>query len=542
MNRILLQECLDELRSDDSVELTEGHKDRLGHKIRWTRRKKQERDKMRVAGQKGRIAIPGIQNQPTTNPSEEPPPTPPVDPNAEQKLAELAATIEQSGAKSQEDFLSELSNACGRRMGDIDRTRYFSNAKTGKALTLRLSNHRGNAESFKRHKEPTGNFGVVVKMKEQDFIPHDEVQYTEEVFFGDDLDAELEIGIVKGLIDWVARGQYTGPTGNQTFLSPGNGRPSRTRPPKNLVAGQSAASRTPPATPPTEPGVQESFFSRFSNLDYLYWILDEGKDRLIDRLPSLDDAQKAQMKQFFAKRPNLESRFDWNRPETITWDAFQSIANGYEDPIDPDTVPEFSNKRDEGDGIVSYEVQDDQDGQLAVRRIVDTHWGKKANPWCLITRGIDGDFRDELDGAWDYWEDYSSLPKRIAFKDGELLAFMATDEPGRTDYGGLSEEEAIDKAWMTAFPDLWKEYQHWLVSRLSRGRFQIGKGMTYDEEWAHFGTWLDRKGYANESKQCDDIVEKVRQDAWNCDETWWDRNDRPHPSVHDCVISTPRKE
>ena len=153
--------------------------------------------------------------------------------------------------------------------------------------------------------------------------------------------------------------------------------------------------------------------------------LTEGKDRLIDRLPSLDDAQKTQMKQFFAKRPSLESKFDWNRPDSITWDAFQNIASGYEEPIDPDTVPEFSDKRDEGDGIVSYEVQDGQDGQLAVRRIVDAHWGRDANPWCLIGRSKT---TGGLGVAWEDWKNYGDCPKRIAFKDGKLLAFCATNK------------------------------------------------------------------------------------------------------------------
>lgn len=221
-------------------------------------------------------------------------------------------------------------------------------------------------------------------------------------------------------------------------------------------------------------------------------ILDEGKDRLIDRLPSLDDAQKAQMKQFFAKRPSLESKFDWNRPETITWDAFQSIANGYEDPIDPDTVPEFSDKRDEGDGIVSYEVQDDQDGQLAVRRIVDAHWGRGANPWCLIARDISA---GGLSGAVKHWRVYSSLPKRIAFKGDYPVAFMATDG----DHDALRDE-----------------YEEWLEDNgLREGLFSF-------EDW-----YLQ---YAPEELK------------WADSEVWWDRRDDSHPSVHDCVISTPRKE
>ena len=250
---------------------------------------------------------------------------------------------------------------------------------------------------------------------------------------------------------------------------------------------------------PTEPGVQESFFSRFSNLDYLYQILDEGKDRLIDKLPSLDDAQKAQMKQFFAKRPNLESKFDWNRPDSITWDAFQNIASGYEEPIDPDTVPEFSGKRDEGDGIVSYEVQDDRAGQYAVRRIIDTHWGKDANPWCLLAR--DKDLASHREATKEYvnwvWDRTGFRPtwERLSDSD-ELKAYK--EETGKDGLVGLSLDRVLNPAWK-----YWQEYS----SVPKRIAFKDRKLLAFCA--TNKGRWFG--------------------------EEWWDRNDYSHPSVHDCV-------
>ena len=93
--------------------------------------------------------------------------------------------------------------------------------------------------------------------------------------------------------------------------------------------------------------------------------------------------------------------------------------------INPDTVPELSDKRELKNGITTYLVQDDKAGQAAMRRIINTHWGKDANPWCLLQGNGDGILSD---GAWSYWQQYSALPKRVAFKDGKLLAFMATDK------------------------------------------------------------------------------------------------------------------
>lgn len=48
--------------------------------------------------------------------------------------------------------------------------------------------------------------------------------------------------------------------------------------------------------------------------------------------------------------------------------------------VNPDTVPEFSEKRELPGGITVYTVQDDKAGQAAVRNIIDTHWGEDANP------------------------------------------------------------------------------------------------------------------------------------------------------------------
>ncbi len=102
-----------------------------------------------------------------------------------------------------------------------------------------------------------------------------------------------------------------------------------------------------------------------------------------------------------------------------------------EPPINPDTVPELSDKRDMGSGVTTYLVQDDKAGQLAMRKIINTHWGKDANPWCLLQGDGEGNLSDGSNGrynAWHYWQHYNALPKRVAFQDGKLLAFMATNK------------------------------------------------------------------------------------------------------------------
>lgn len=94
-------------------------------------------------------------------------------------------------------------------------------------------------------------------------------------------------------------------------------------------------------------------------------------------------------------------------------------------PLNPDEEPLFTNRTVVSDthGIVTYEVPDSKEGQMAVRKFVDSHFGKSANPWCLITRFDDG---DALTQAWSYWKTYSNAGRKIAFQNGKLIAFMSS--------------------------------------------------------------------------------------------------------------------
>lgn len=145
--------------------------------------------------------------------------------------------------------------------------------------------------------------------------------------------------------------------------------------------------------------------------------------------------------------------------------------------INPDTVKEFTNKTDVGQDVTVYDVEYSKEGQLAVRKVVDTHFGKKADPWCLVARmggyyasdqayskqerdqmiadqeavgryvevteyKEDGqtvyeltiynpkDSVDSLDSAYDHWKSYNKKGNgfKIAFKNGKLLCFRDGNE------------------------------------------------------------------------------------------------------------------
>ena len=259
--------------------------------------------------------------------------------------------------------------------------------------------------------------------------------------------------------------------------------------------------------------------------------LEESKDRLIDKLPNLDAGQKNEMKKFFRRNPSLENHFDWNKLNSITYDSFRALADNYPEPIDPDTVMEFSDKRNEGNGIVSYEVDDTKKGQRAVRRIVDTHWGKDANPWCLIQTDEYGltDFADRC------WESYDKLPKRIAFKNGKLLAFMATG--GLDLFNGWNElhpqigfSNSVADVFSEAFPE-WVENHYEIPEGYEKQAliaFEKQLNATNELE----GAFSDSPNIPLTPELRKRILQATRDMIMGGIKVeWWDRNDNSHPNL-----------
>ncbi|TFH97674.1 toxin-antitoxin system YwqK family antitoxin [Porphyromonas levii] len=117
--------------------------------------------------------------------------------------------------------------------------------------------------------------------------------------------------------------------------------------------------------------------------------------------------------------------------DPMSYDSPMSLIEAFkkyklrEGAVNPDTVPELSNKREIGYGITVYDVDDTPEGQLAMRRIVDTHFGEDANPWCLLQGDGDGGVTD---AAWDYWQHYDGCEKKVAFENGKLIAFCANED------------------------------------------------------------------------------------------------------------------
>jgi len=138
----------------------------------------------------------------------------------------------------------------------------------------------------------------------------------------------------------------------------------------------------------------------------------------------------------------------------------------------PDKVKTFTNKTELTDGVTIYNVEDSKQGQKDVRKVIDTHFGKKSNPWCLCARDtrvdqqygvfntkaeaeqfadkyralgyeiemsyrkkemeydvyadlMTGNEKTELNEAWSQWKRYNEEGNghKIAFHNGRLVAF-----------------------------------------------------------------------------------------------------------------------
>lgn len=117
-----------------------------------------------------------------------------------------------------------------------------------------------------------------------------------------------------------------------------------------------------------------------------------------------------------------------------------------EKPIDPDTVPTLSNKKKFPNGITVYDVEDSEQSRKNMREIINTHLGKDTSPWCLLQGDKNGVLTDGKDVYWDH---YGDIQKQVAFKDGKLLAFRATDE-----FGHLDRDQMALNALQKDYPDI----------------------------------------------------------------------------------------
>jgi len=139
-----------------------------------------------------------------------------------------------------------------------------------------------------------------------------------------------------------------------------------------------------------------------------------------------------------------EDIFSYNNPNGII-EKYAGKAKAK--PTDPNTVKEFTKVVDydfsmgkeivevynKKYGIKEYIIgeqvsenawQESKESQLAVREVMDTHFGENSNPWCL-TQKKNGKLTEN---SWEMWEHYSDGPKSLVFQNGKLIGFKANGE------------------------------------------------------------------------------------------------------------------
>lgn len=124
-----------------------------------------------------------------------------------------------------------------------------------------------------------------------------------------------------------------------------------------------------------------------------------------------------------------------NHVDPLLYDRPMDIINSFEKlnregkPIDPDTVSTLHLNRRLDNGLAIYDVDETQESRINMRLIINTHFGSRCNPWCLLQADQDGILTQYSER---YWQRYSAYPKQVAFKRGSLVAFSASAYKQRT--------------------------------------------------------------------------------------------------------------
>lgn len=173
-----------------------------------------------------------------------------------------------------------------------------------------------------------------------------------------------------------------------------------------------------------------------SNIEEFSETESNGNDKLMKKLELLalhwtikgnvilpEDSEKIMSALKIADKNKFDP-FSYDSPNDIN-NAFSPISEK-ESTIDPDTFLNkgFSNKREIGNGVVTYDVANTETGRESSRKIMDSHYDTNFNPWCLLFRNSYG-LTENSSKMW--YEQYPGN-KKIAFKDGKLISFYGGDK------------------------------------------------------------------------------------------------------------------
>ena len=152
-----------------------------------------------------------------------------------------------------------------------------------------------------------------------------------------------------------------------------------------------------------------------------------------------DDLSKFNEAMNLVKKQHLDFQKFEGPMEVINRDDKSTLRIKSQDSnFNPSTEKTFSHPYNAGDGVIIYNVEDSKEGQKAVRRAIDFHFGYDKNFWCLASRYKKSG--NELEKSWYHWKENSAYPKRIAFKNGKPFAFSAGKEKQHVEWWDRDNE------------------------------------------------------------------------------------------------------
>lgn len=203
--RHMLQKSYDRLRQESEQMSEQGEGEN-----RFSREEKEQNNESTAKSDASELRLPTQKSAPVAKVDAKVT----LNPERDKRLNDLYTTIEQKGVLGAHELLHEIVNSFDTSLtkGEVekastDKSRYFD---LGDGVTLRISNHFGSADTFKRHGEYKDNYGFVIKLSPSKFRGNKDVDYLEYVYYPDKLnDAARQKEIVKGLQNFLSTGQFS---------------------------------------------------------------------------------------------------------------------------------------------------------------------------------------------------------------------------------------------------------------------------------------------------------------------------------------------
>ena len=167
----------------------------------------------------------------------------------------------------------------------------------------------------------------------------------------------------------------------------------------------------------------------------------------------------------------------------------------------PDKVKTFTNKTEYANGVVVYDVEDSKDGQLDVRKVIDTHFGEKANPWCLCAR------------TGEYIESDEAYSEQEAMKKKQEHESLGRDVLVNT-YEATTDDASMN---IKKGDTIWEL----VITDKTTGRQQL------DNAFVHWQSYNEEGNGFKIAFQNGKLI--AFRDGNNME--WWDRMDKPSDTI-----------